>query len=157
MGALGEFPKLEGDWQALLADLGGPAAAGLGAFGHPQQRRLGLRVESGAWALLSRAAPRRYAAAVELSATGVVLEFVGRRFRLVVPPGLRVHLDLFVPGASAPVRAVVRSVRPLGNRQAFEFVEIAPADRLTLAEHLDRLMNAPEARTAPSASAHRHA
>jgi hypothetical protein len=78
--------------------------------------------------------------AVELSATGAVLEFVGRRFRLVFRPHLHFQLDLFVPQASSHIRAAVRSVRPLGDRQAFEFVDIAPTDRLTLAEYLDRLM-----------------
>ena len=139
MGALGDLPKLDGRWQGALSDIHLPDLQELGAFGHPQ-RRLGLRHEARAWALLTRGSFSSYALAVELSATGVVLEFVGRSFRLVFPPNLRLRLDVFVPQASSHIRAVVRSVRPLGDRQAFEFVEIAPADRLTLAEYLDRLM-----------------
>jgi hypothetical protein len=139
MGALGHLPELEDDLHELLADIRRPGPADLGASGYRQQRRLGLRGQSRAWALLTRGTFSAYAMAVELSATGAVLEFVGRRFRLVFRPHLRFGLDLFVPETSSHIHAVVRSVRPIDDRQAFEFVEIAAADRLTLAEYLDRL------------------
>jgi hypothetical protein len=152
MGALGHFPELEADWHELLADIQRPDPADLEAPGCRQQRRLGLRGQSRAWALLSRGAFSAYAMAVELSATGAVLEFVGRRFRLVFRPHLRFGLDLFVPQTSSHIHAVVRAVRPIDDRQAFEFVEIAAADRLTLAEYLDRLMPGTSGR--PSTSIH---
>ena len=54
----------------------------------------------------------------------------------------RFGLDLFLPGAATPLHVTVRPVRPVGHREAFEFVEGTAVDRLTLAEHLDYLLAA---------------
>jgi hypothetical protein len=148
MSQLNELAEVDGAWQSIFADIQRLGDPDRGAFGHPGQRRLGLRVRANCWALLSRGQTSTYAFAVELSATGVVLKLLGRRARLLFRPDQRFRLDLFVPGASSPVRAIVRPVRPVADREAFELVEISPADRLTLAEHLDRQMAKRTRRTA---------
>ena len=74
--------------------------------------------------------------ATDLSATGIVLE----RGRAISPADERnvLRLELYIPHAKSPVRALARSVRTLGSQQALRFVAISDADRLTLGEHLDR-------------------
>jgi hypothetical protein len=148
MGHLNEHFDAEGAWQAVSAEIARLGRVAHRAFRHLHQRRLGLRIQTSCWALLSQGANSHYAMAVELSGTGAVLQFFGRERALRFRPDERFSLHLFVPLVSAPVRAVVRPVRPMGDRQAFEFVEIAAADRLTLAEHLDRLMAHPTRRSA---------
>ena len=135
-----KLPETDTTWQAVAAGIEGLRAVGAGAFGHRHQRRLGLRVATSCWALLSRGPHSSYAIAVELSATGVVLELVGPDHGAPFRPEQRFRLDLFLPAASSPVRTIVRPVRAVGEREAFELVDIAAADRLTLAEHLDRNM-----------------
>jgi hypothetical protein len=52
----------------------------------------------------------------------------------------RFELDIFVPGTTAPIHAVARPARALGQLEAFEFLTMNSADRLTLAEYLDSLV-----------------
>jgi hypothetical protein len=111
-------------------------------FGHTAERRLGLRLPTHCWALLRSGQAGTYALAVELSATGVVLELAGRHERVEFHREQRFDLDLFIPGATTPIHVAVRPVRAVGAREAFEFVEGNAVDRLTLAEHLDRLLAA---------------
>ena len=74
--------------------------------------------------------------AVDLSSTGVVIE---RGRPLVQSDGTNLlRLELYLPGSNRPVRTLARAVRSAGSRQAFRFVAISDADRLSLAEHLDR-------------------
>ncbi len=141
MSQLEELAQLDRAWQAILARIDDLPAVDFGAFGHRRQRRLGLRLPTHCWALLSGRSSSAYAIAVELSATGVVLEFVGRRGRLVFRSDQRYGLDLFVPGATSPVRVVARPVRSIAQRHAFELVRISAVDRLTLAEHLDHVLS----------------
>lgn len=144
MGHIDELSRVDGGWQAILAGFeANPAARGAaehGAFGHPRQRRLGLRVPANCWALLTGHTTNAYAIAVELSSTGAVLKFVGRRSLPRFLLDQRFALDLFIPGAATPVHVIVRPVRTIGDLQAFEFIQSSAVDRLTLAEHLDRLM-----------------
>jgi hypothetical protein len=139
-----ELSKVDSGWQSILAGIepAPPLNAALdgGAFGHPRQRRLGLRVPANCWALLSGYPTSVYAVAVELSSTGVVLKFVGRRSRLLFRPEQRFGLDLFVPGVTLPVHVAVRPVRRILDLEAFEIVQSSAVDRLTLAEYLDHLM-----------------
>ena len=74
---------------------------------------------------------------VELSTTGLVLER-GRPLNTEDERAL-LRLQLFVPGRSAPIRALARPVRQFSTRQAVKFVAISDVDRLTLSEHLDRV------------------
>jgi hypothetical protein len=152
MGHIDELSRVDGGWQSILARLE-PSAAEIaeleGAFGHAHERRLGLRVPTTCWALLSGRTTSVYAVAVELSPTGVVLKFVGQRTRLLFRTSQRFTLDLFVPGASVPVHVLVRPARTIGDLQAFEFMQSSAVDRLTLAEYLDRLMGNHSLSTAP--------
>ena len=72
---------------------------------------------------------------VELSTTGVVLDF--RYHERPDMEGLQT-LELVVPGLGKPIRTLARLVRQVGKHDAFEFMSIRPIDRLSLAEHLDR-------------------
>jgi hypothetical protein len=103
------------------------------------ERRRGLRLPTRCWALLRNRERSIYARAVELSATGVVLEVVGRRHPVDFRPTQRFDLDLFVPGVTTPIHVSVRPVRTVGSREAFELVEASAVDRLTLAEHLEHI------------------
>lgn len=109
-----------------------------GVFGHPRERRLGLRVPSAMWALLRDGERGIYARVVELSPTGTVLKLMSDAGEIDFERGGMFELTLFVPGAGRPVQTTVRPVRTIGELIAFEFSTIAAVDRLTLAEHLDR-------------------
>jgi len=149
MGHLIELPpETDNPLQTIFDGIARLSRLAHRAFGHSRQRRLGLRVETSCWALLSNGATSFYAMAVELSGTGVVLQFFGRERQLRFRLDQRFDLHLFVPLVSLPIRANVRPARSVGDRQAFELVEIDPADRLTLAEHLDRTMAHPTRRNA---------
>jgi hypothetical protein len=73
--------------------------------------------------------------AVEVSATGIVLE---RGY-----PGMHqerrgsVRLELYLENAPRPIRVLARSVRWIGTREAYKFTHIEDVDRLTLTEYLD--------------------
>lgn len=148
MSHLNQLPDADSTWQAIFAGIAKLGRTARGAFGHRRQRRLGLRVETSCWALLSSGSSSHYAMAIELSGTGVVLQLFGRERQLRFRPDQAFTLHLFVPLVASPIRAVVRAVRPMGDRHAFELTEIAEADRLTLAEHLDRMTH-PAERPAP--------
>jgi hypothetical protein len=79
---------------------------------------------------------RYRARSAELSTTGVVLD-------LRHTDGLDVEriqqLDLAVPGCRRPIHVIARPVRKIGKLLAYEFLSIREVDRLTIAEHLDRL------------------
>lgn len=100
------------------------------------ERRLGVRAQTRFTAFLSTRGRRTRTRTVDLSTTGIVLDL--RYTDLEFVAGLS-SLDLLVPGIETPIRAVVRPVRRIGRLQAFEFISIRQVDRLTLAEHLDRL------------------
>jgi hypothetical protein len=70
---------------------------------------------------------------VEISATGIVID--GGLPRYGAP--LWVWLELELPERLRPMRALARPVWALGTQQAFRFVKISDADRLSLAEHVD--------------------
>jgi hypothetical protein len=109
------------------------------AFGHPSERRIGLRVPAGCWALLSDGEHGVYARAVELSPTGAVLKLLeGSDVRFDGAHSF--GLDIFVPNASHPIHATARPARAIGELEAFELSSMNAADRLTLAEHLDDLV-----------------
>jgi hypothetical protein len=50
-----------------------------------------------------------------------------------------VGLELRLPERIRPVRTLARPVWSFGAQQAFKFVQMADADRLTVAEHMDVL------------------
>jgi hypothetical protein len=105
-------------------------------WGDEGSRRLGSRAPTRFSVFVKQGAERYRTRSAELSTTGVVLD-------LRHTDGLDVErlqqLELAVPGARRPIRVVARPVRKIGRLLAYEFVSIKEVDRLTLAEHLDRL------------------
>jgi hypothetical protein len=99
-------------------------------------RRLGSRASTRFTVFVKQGAERHRARSVELSTTGVVLD-------LRHTDGLDVEriqqLDLAVPGCRRPIHVIARPVRKIGKLLAYEFLSIREVDRLTIAEHLDRL------------------
>jgi hypothetical protein len=113
-----------------------PVEADLGALEeYPETRRLGARAPTKFSVFLIAGERRFRARTVELSTTGVVLDFhYNGRPDL---DGLQT-LELVVPGLGRPIRTLARPVRRVGVFDAFEFLSIPAVDRLSLAEHLDR-------------------
>jgi hypothetical protein len=134
---LDELARLDAGWDAPEPT---PDFASHGTFGHASERRLGLRVPSRSWALLSDGKQGAYARALELSTTGAVLKLLGDRGSLALAGAAPLTMLLFLPEAAPHVAALARRVRKIGELDAFEFVEMPAAERLTLAEHLDRLV-----------------
>lgn len=101
------------------------------------ERGIGLRANTSLPVLLCEGPHAAHCRAVELSASGIVVE----RGRPLSEREQRasLKLELFVPGLPRPVRAlakVVRAVTP--TRYALKFVLISDVDRLTLMEHVDQ-------------------
>ncbi|HEV8550823.1 MAG TPA: hypothetical protein VGQ57_17375 [Polyangiaceae bacterium] len=105
----------------------------------PDARRLGVRTPIAFGVYVTSKGRRNRARAAELSTTGVVLDF--RHSEECSTEGL-VTLELFVPGQPRPIRTAARFARRVGKLLAFEFMVIGRDDRLTLAEHIDRVQAA---------------
>lgn len=74
---------------------------------------------------------------IEVSPTGIIVDrgrALEARHQLMVQ-----KLELRLPERSNPITAWARPVWTRGSQQAFRFVRMCDADRLTLAEHLDVL------------------
>jgi hypothetical protein len=107
--------------------------------GGPSSRRLGARAATSFSAFITLEDEKVRVRAAQLSTTGVVLDVrqlelgeVDRNFTL----------ELAVPGLRRPIRCVARLVRRSGKLAAFEFLVIGRDERLTLAEHIDRVSRA---------------
>jgi hypothetical protein len=101
------------------------------------RRGIGLRAATTFPVLLCEGPHAAHCRALELSASGIVVE----RGRLLGEREQRasLKLELFLPGQPGPVRVLAKIIRPLTHtRYALKFVLIADADRLTLMEHLDQ-------------------
>ena len=72
---------------------------------------------------------------VELSPTGIVID----RGRPVEARDQRlfVEMEIALPERMKPLSALARPVWSYGSQQAFKFVRMSDADRLSLAEHVD--------------------
>ena len=100
-------------------------------------RRLGSRVATSFSVFVTNRGQQRVRArATELSTTGLLLDF--RHAEACDIDGL-LTLELAVPGLIRPIRTAARRVRQVGKQSAFEFLAISRDDRLTLAEHIDRV------------------
>jgi hypothetical protein len=102
------------------------------------RRGIGLRAATQFAVLVCEGPHVSHCRAVELSATGIVID----RGRELSERELRSHfkLELMLPEQRYPVRVLARVARQVdGTRYAFKFVLIADADRLTLMEHIDRV------------------
>jgi hypothetical protein len=101
-----------------------------------EQRRIGLRVDTQFPVVVHDGETAAHCRAVELSATGVVIERA--RGERAEDRDAIVQLELLLPDRDRPVSAFARLVRVIGTRHALAFVTISDADRLTLMEHLDK-------------------
>lgn len=107
------------------------------ARGNPGERGIGLRAWTRFPVLVCEGPHAAHCHAVELSATGIVVD----RGRELSERELRAgfKLELFLPDAARPVRALAKVARTIvPGRYAFKFVLISDVDRLSLMEHLDR-------------------
>lgn len=72
---------------------------------------------------------------IEVSSTGILLDHgheisdADRRFFI--------SLEMTLPEGSRPLKAVARPIWSFGTQQAFKFIRMSDADRLSLAEHVD--------------------
>ena len=101
-----------------------------------RRRGIGLRAAASFPILLCEGPHAAHCRAVELSASGMVVE----RGRSLSEREQRasLKLELFLPGRPGPVRVLAKIVRQLtGTTYALRFVLIADVDRLTLMEFLD--------------------
>ena len=99
-------------------------------------RQIGLRGHTNFAVILHNGDLVAHCRAVDVSSTGIVID---RGHALVADEEEGVfRLELYLPDASAPVRALARVARNLGTEQALRFVAISDADRLTITEHIDR-------------------
>jgi hypothetical protein len=100
------------------------------------ERQLGLRGYTDFPVVMHDGSFASHCRAIDLSSTGVVVE---RGRALDSGDDAKVlRLEMYLPKCTRPIRALGRSVRSWGSRQAFKFVAISDADRLSLAEHLDK-------------------
>jgi hypothetical protein len=104
----------------------------------PELRRgIGLRALTSFPTLLCEGPHAAHCRALELSATGIVVE----RGRLLSEREERavMKLELFLPEQARPVRVLAKVVRRVADTAyALKFVLIADVDRLTLMEHVDK-------------------
>ncbi len=101
------------------------------------RRGIGLRAKTSFPVLLCEGPHAAHCRALELSASGIVVE----RGRALSEREHRasIKLELFLPDRAGPVRVLAKVVRPVtATAYALKFVLIADVDRLTLMEFLDR-------------------
>jgi hypothetical protein len=100
------------------------------------ERGIGLRGSTRFPVLVCEGPHAAHCHALELSATGIVVD----RGRELSERELRAgfKLELFVPATTRPVRVLAKVARTIvPGIYAFKFVLISDVDRLTLMEHLD--------------------
>ena len=99
-------------------------------------RSIGLRGATRFPVLVCEGPHAAHCHALELSASGIVVE----RGRPLSERELRAgfKLELFLPELSRPVRVLAKAARTVSRTvYAFKFVLISDVDRLSLMEHLD--------------------
>jgi hypothetical protein len=72
---------------------------------------------------------------IEVSSTGILID----RGRPVVEAdhGTFLKMEIRLPERHRPLQALARPIWSFGTQQAFKFVTMSDADRLSLAEHVD--------------------
>lgn len=98
-------------------------------------RQIGMRGHTEFAVVLYDGTIAAHCRATDLSTTGIVVD---RGHDIADEESGIVRLELFIPHARTPIRALARAVRHVGSEQALHFVAISDADRLTIGEHLDR-------------------
>jgi hypothetical protein len=100
------------------------------------ERSIGLRGATQFRVLVCEGPHAAHCHALELSASGIVVERGRELSERECRAGFK--LELFLPELERPVRVLAKVVRPVTRTAyAFKFVFIADVDRLTLMEHLD--------------------
>ena len=103
---------------------------------HPRERSIGLRARTQFPVALCEGPRAAHCLALELSATGIVVEH-GREMS-ERELGALFKLELFLPEKQRPVRVLARVARRVAAKTyALRFVMISEVDRLTLMEHID--------------------
>jgi len=101
------------------------------------RRGIGLRAATSFPVLLCEGPHAAHCRALELSASGIVVERGRALSQREQHASLK--LELFLPGRPGQVRVLAKIIRPLTlTRYALKFVLISDADRLTLMEHIDQ-------------------
>ncbi len=104
--------------------------------GTPSERGIGLRGATRFRVLVCEGPHAAHCVALELSASGVVIERGRELSERERRTGFK--LELFLPEQPRPVRVLAKVVRDVTRTAyAFKFVFITDVDRLTLMEHLD--------------------
>lgn len=101
------------------------------------ERRVGLRGRTDFGVIAHDGILVSHSRGIEISSTGIIVD----RARAIEPRHLSMvqKLELRLPERSKPITAWARPIWARGTQQAFRFVRMCDADRLTLAEHLDVL------------------
>ena len=100
-------------------------------------RRVGLRARTDFRVIARDGGLKSHCRGIEVSPTGMIVDR-GRSLDPTRQPML-VGLELRLPERVRALQAVARPIWACGTRQAFKFVKMSDADRLTLAEHMDVL------------------
>jgi len=104
---------------------------------NPAERAIGLRANTLFPCLFCEGPHAAHCRAVELSATGIVVERGRELSERELGGGVK--LELFLPDQPRPIRVLAKVVRPVRRTAyALKFVLISDVDRLTLMEHLDQ-------------------
>lgn len=99
------------------------------------RRRSGLRARTDFRVIARDGCLSNHCRGVEISPSGILIDRgrpVGRHDERVL-----VRLEMRLPERLRPLFALARPVWSVGTFQAFKFIRISDADRLSLAEHLD--------------------
>jgi hypothetical protein len=99
------------------------------------ERRVGLRGRTDFPVTLAVGHRTLQVRGIELSAAGIIVD--RRRPLDPMSAPLTVRLSIRLPERRRSIEAIARHVRCFDSQQVLRFVELADADRLTLAEHLD--------------------
>jgi hypothetical protein len=101
------------------------------------RRGIGVRVATTFPVLLCEGPHAAHCRAVELSASGIVVDRGRALSEREQRAGLK--LELFLPDQPKPVRVLAKIAREVApNKYALKFVLISDVDRLILMEHLDK-------------------
>lgn len=104
--------------------------------GTPSERGIGLRGATRFRVLVCEGPHAAHCHALELSASGIVVERGRELSERECRAGFK--LELFLPEQQRPVRVLAKVVRAVSRTAyAFKFIFITDVDRLTLMEHLD--------------------
>ncbi len=101
------------------------------------ERRVGLRGRTDFGVIAHDGIVAARCRGIEISPTGIIVDR-GREIALAQQSLLQ-KLELRLPERIQAIRAWARPVWVRGSQQAYRFVRMSDADRLTVAEHLDVL------------------